>query len=533
MAAKKKTSKVEYRPPVVAFLGHVDHGKTTILDKIRKTSVQEKEVGGITQGITGWSVDVNGKDITFIDTPGHEAFDLMRSRGGEVADIVLLVVAVNDGVKPQTKESIEIIKRTKRPVIVVLNKIDIAGVDKEKVKRDLATEGIVVESSGGDVPCVEVSGKTGKGIEDLLDMILLVAEVNEVGPKNPPEGLLGEAYVLESVKHKSRGNVSTLILTSGKARTGDFVVFKYRGKILVEKIKGFIDNSGTRINEVDQGYSANLLGLCEILNLGQRMYIVADSKGDFEKLFQEEPVESKEEKKEEEPVPADEEGEEDDEKADENLLSMLLSGKTEIDEEKKILKVVVKAQSEGSLRAVLKSLDQLNEDGEIVKVIRSGVGNIVLGDVEYAHTMKAIVIGFSVEVDCVAGEYGQKNKVLVRTYDLIYNLIDEIDDAAEAIQEPEEKEEIVGKGKVKQVFVLSDGTVVVGTKVESGEIKHGLKCRISRDDEVVVEGQINSMRVGKDKVTSVKSGSECGVIIDGKGDIKDGDVVQCYRIVKS
>ncbi len=510
---KDKNPKVN-RPPVVTFLGHVDHGKTTILDKIRKTSVQESEVGGITQGISIYSVNYNDKDITFVDTPGHEAFDLMRMRGGEVADIALLVVAAADGVKPQTKESIEIIKKSKTNCIVVLNKIDIKGVKLEKIKRQLSVEGISVESMGGDVPCLEVSGKTGKGIDDLLNMINLVVEVNGLDEKPCPEGTSGYGVVLESTKDESMGMVTTVIVLSGAFKKGCYVSYEI-GKS--DKIKGFLDSNGNPQGEIKAGYGGKLLGLSEILNAGDKIYCIENTKGDYSKLFQ--------------PVPEKPIVEKEEPKSEEDLLSALL-GDSEEKSEDQSLNVLVKSCSQGSLEAVLKSIDKMNKKEQLINVIKSGVGDITVSDIEYAKDSKAIIAGFSVGVDRASRDLAEKEKVIIRTYKVIYELLKELEEAGISLQSPEEEEEIVGTGTVKQVFVLSDGKKVIGTRVDSGEIKNGMRFRVIRGEDVITDSKIISMRCGKDKIDKAAKGIECGIIISKKGDFEEGDKVECYRIVK-
>lgn len=529
---KKPKKAVELsRPPVVALLGHVDHGKTTILDQIRQTSEQEKEVGGITQSITGWTVNYDNQDITFIDTPGHEAFDLMRTRGGEVADIVLLIVAVDAGVKPQTKESIEIIKNTKTSCIVVLNKIDIKGADKEKVKRDLSNEGIAVESLGGDVPCVEVSGKTGKGIPELLEMIVLVSQMSDLKERELPENICGLGFVLETTKDKSRGNMSSVVVTSGQFAKGNYGVFKVKN-IQTEKMKGFLDSSLKPIDIIKSGYCGSIIGLSEVLDLGDLIYCSTSSKGDFSTLFKEqlEPVQEDEEEKGEESSQACDE--EVTENPSSDLLSMIFEAGEETQSENEALRVIVKSCSKGTLEAVVKSIKELNEEEKSVEIMSSGVGAISLSDIEFAKTVGAFVIGFSVPIDSDVENFAAKSRVLVKVYDLIYDLIDELEDAASAMKAPETEEVAVGTGKVKQIFVLSNGTKVVGMRVESGEFKHGLNIRIRRGEDIVGEGKIMSMQCEKDKVKSAGTGADCGVVISGENDAQEGDVTECFRIKK-
>ncbi len=528
MAKKKEVKTTEYRAPIVTLLGHVDHGKTTILDNIRKTAVQAGEVGGITQSISVYSIDRNGKAITFVDTPGHQAFNLMRLRGGQVANIVLLIVAADDSVKPQTKESIEIIKKTKTPAIAVINKVDIPGVDVEKVKRDLSAEGLIVESLGGDIPSVEVSGKTGKGIDELLDMILLVAEVNGLAPKAPAEGTLGSAFVLESYKDKSRGNVSTLVVTSGQFKKADYIAY-YSKKAEIEKIKGFINEFGKPVDVINQGFGGQIIGLPSLLDLGEEVYSVDNPKADVSKLFE---MRKKGKTVEEAVAKASQESGTEDQNAE--LLSLLMASQGASDEpETKTLKVVLKAYTQGKLDAIMRSLDELNQEAKIIDVIHASVGDINMGDVEYATDARGIVIGFEVNVDRAAKEFAAKSRILVKVYDLIYSLVDELEDAAMGLQLPSEEEEVTGMAAIRKLFVLSDGTTVLGLRVESGTIKSGSACRVLRGDEEILKAKIKSMRSGKDKIDSATTGAECGAILDKKGDIVEGDKLQCFKIVKS
>lgn len=523
-ASTKKTQKkvVEYRAPIVTLLGHVDHGKTSILDRIRASSVQTGEVGGITQSISVYSIENNGKQITFVDTPGHEAFNLMRSRGGQVADIVLLIVAADDSVKPQTKESIEIIKSTKTPCIVVINKVDISGVDIEKVKRDLSAEGLIVESMGGDIPSVEVSAKTGKGISDLVDMINLVAEVNGLAPKQPAEGTLGEAHVLESYKDKSRGNVSTVVVTAGGFKRGEYLAY-FAKDPSVEKIKGFINEFGKPIDKIMQGSGGQVLGLPVLLELGEKAYCVADGKVDVSKLFS----------KKTEVKSAAAVGDAVELDTDQNaLLLALLQGNSPAQTEQKTLKVILKAYTQGKLDAIKKSLDVLNKDAHVLDVLFAGVGDINAGDIEYAANSGAIVIGFEVKLDRSTKDLAAKNKVLVRIYDLIYSLVDELEDVALGLQSPDEEEEIIGKAQVRKIFTLSDGSTVLGLRVESGEVKSGYMCRVTRGEDEIGIGKIKTMRCGKDKIDKAVVSAECGVVLDGHMDALEGDKLECFKVVK-
>ncbi len=533
-AKKQKRQELPYRPPIVALLGHVDHGKTTILDNIRTSSVQAGEEGGITQGISVYSIERNGKAITFVDTPGHEAFDLMRKRGGLVADIVLLIVGANDGVKPQTKESIDIIKESGKPCIAVLNKVDISGVDIEKVKRDLSTEGIVVESMGGDVPCVEVSGKTGKGIPDLLEMIQLVAEISQISAKEPPQQTVGEAVVLESQKDKSRGNVSTIVVTAGKFVRGSRIAYVAEGgrQVQVEKIKGCMNDVGDAVDVLSQGYGGEVIGLKSLVPLGDVIYSVTEEGPELKKLLIDTPPEEIGTEIEID-VPADTEPTEPAEPVTGgDLLSMLLTSQDEKTEEMNALRIVVKTNTQGTCDAIMKSLHKSIKDG-IVDVVRAEVGNITVNDVEFAANLGAIVVGFRVDVDPVAEEVAGKRKLLAKVYQIIYELVDEVNEAAADIQLPDESEEVIGQGRIKKIFILSNGSKVLGTRVDSGEIKQGNRCRISREGDIIADTKIVTMRCEKESIHEAGKGMECGLFLDGDVDAQEGDTVECYRIVKS
>jgi translation initiation factor IF-2 len=506
-----KSSKLSARPPIVTILGHVDHGKTTILDKIRESNVQDCEAGGITQKVSVFTVDVSkGKRITFIDTPGHEAFDLMRTRGGSIADIVLLIVAADAGVKPQTKESIDIIKQSDAKPIVVINKIDLPDVQIEKVKRDIVNSGLQIESLGGDVPVVEVSGKTGKGISDLLELILLVAELEEFKEeKNLPEGVLGRAFVLESVKDKFKGNMSSIALVQGSICQGNWLGYLDNGDVVLEKVKGMITEEGNTFCVLDCGCGGKIIGISKLLQLGTQVYAS--------------------------------------EKKDEALIKSLLSVKEEMEEEVTLeefftlkkdnlgdsLNVVVKSSSEGSLEAVLHSLDKVKEDEYKVNIVDSGVGSITLKDVELAELSKSIILGFEVGIEAGVASYAKKKKILVKTYDIIYKLLEEIVEAVTLMSLPSTTEEEIGNATVRKLFTLSDGTQVLGCRVEKGILKKDHKCDIVIEDEIIVESKIKTLRINKNIVTEVQKGSDCGIqLMDKTAEVKEGDEIYCYKVIK-
>lgn len=505
---------MDKRVPIVAILGHVDHGKTTILDYIRGAKVQSGEVGGITQKISAFTIEKESKQITFIDTPGHEAFDLMRTRGGSIADVVLLIVAANDGVMPQTEESIEIIKNSKAKPIVVINKIDLPEVNVDKIKRDIISKGILLEGLGGDVPVVLVSGKTGQGIDTLLETISLVVDVEGfVQREELNDQTKAKAYVLESVKDKSKGNISTIIVTQGELVKGMNIGYKSDDGVRVEKIKGIISEENLPIDSLSAGFGGRILGLEKLIELGSEVY-VTDKKD--EKLMESLLIK---------PVEKEEEG-----IKEEFDLSSLFE--TEGDVEKKSLNVIIKSSSEGSLEAIRKSLSKINEDGFTVNIIKDGLGDMSMQDVEMAKVSKAIVLGFEVGFEQGVVDFTVKNKILARPYDLIYKLIDEVTDAVSSLSMPAQTEEEIGAGEVKAIFTLSDGSQVVGFKITKGIFKKGGKIYVVRGDDIVLEARIESLRHLKDTITEGTVGMECGVVLSEKGEILVGDTLYCYKIIK-
>jgi translation initiation factor IF-2 len=500
------------RTPVVAILGHVDHGKTTILDYIRSANVQSKEVGGITQKISAFTVDVSGKPITFIDTPGHEAFNLMRLRGGSVADIVLLIVAADDGVQPQTEESIEIIKNSSAQPIVVINKIDLPDVDIEKIKRELSNKGIQVEGMGGKIPVALVSGKTGKGINELLEMIVLVSEVEGLQFREDlKDGVKGKAMSLETIKDKSKGLVATVILQQGGLKVGDWIGFKVENEIKVEKVKGIITEDNQNLTGLTAGTGGRIMGLSSQVNPGEYVYVLEknDSKVLKDLLLFEEELEQAQ-------ITSDD-------------LSALF---TQIDSEVKSLNVIIKSSSEGSLEAIKKSLEKIKEEDAKIEIIHSGIGDITASDIETAEITKSIVLGFEVSMDSTASKLSRDRKVLVRSYDIIYKLVDEIRDALSVLGMPAESEEEIGQAEVRAIFTLTDGSQVIGCRVKEGIVKRGCKVYVVRKDEIMGEGKITSLRNQKETITEAKKEQECGVILDTKVEVVEGDSLYCYKIIK-
>jgi len=537
MSKKKATKTIkETRIPIVAILGHVDHGKTTILDKIRESNVQDSEAGGITQKISIFTVDLKGDGknlLTFIDTPGHEAFDLMRTRGGGIADIVLLIVAADDGVQPQTKESIEIIKKSKAKPIIIINKCDLPNINLEKVKRDIVNNGVQIEGMGGDIPVIEVSGKTGKGIPELLDMINLVVEVEGLKKrKKLPKGILGRAFVLESVQEKSRGNVSTVVLTQGFFCKGSWLGYELDGEIHTERIRGIISEENENLPKLNCGCGGKVLGLGNLLPLGIEIFVLEDKD---KKVLEEgmKKVKEKEEVKRKKEKEAIEKKKDSEEKASEAEDIVDFFSSEEETKEVKILKVIVKSSSEGALEAIEKSLLRIEGENCKVEIFDSGVGNITAKDIEKASVAKAIILGFEVEMGTGVKDLADQRKVVIKNYDIIYKLVEEIEDVVSMMGIEEENEEEIGKATVKTIFTLSDGTKVLGNRINEGIMKRDCKCYIIRDDSIILEGEIKSLRKGKNTVTEAKSGEDCGIILNINVDkVEEGDEIYCNKALR-
>lgn len=521
MATKQDDNK--RRVPVVSILGHVDHGKTTILDKIREADVQGGEEGGITQKISVFTVDLDKKGlVTFVDTPGHEAFDLMRTRGGTIADIVLLIVAADDGVKPQTEESIEIIKNSSAKPIVVINKVDLPDINLEKVKRDIASHGLEIEGMGGKIPVVAVSGKTGKGIPDLLETIATVAEIDGLIDRGDlPKNTSGRGFVLESVKDQFRGYVASIVTVQGKFQKGDTLVYRKDDEVYTEKIKGFISEDGDNIEMFKEGYGGKILGLSAPIDLGTEIYAVSDANkkvlAEVSELLKVEKV-------------AEDEGEEGE---NDLLTAMFASAAAKQDgEDKKKLNVILKSSSEGSLEAIKKSLEAVDVEGHTVNLIETEIGDVTRNDIEKASVTGSIVLAFEVSISNDAYALAKEKKVLIREYAIIYKIVEEVNDALTMIATPQETEEELGQATVRAIFVLSDGKKVLGGRVDTGIMKKNAKCYIVRDDEILVQARIASLRNNKNEINEAQKGADFGAILDKEVEAQEGDEIHCFKVVK-
>ncbi|MCL4397774.1 GTP-binding protein [Patescibacteria group bacterium] len=460
---------MQSRPPIIVVLGHVDHGKTTLLDAIRSADVASKEYGGITQGIGAYQVETpDGKKLTFIDTPGHEAFSQMRSRGANVADIAILVVAANDSVMPQTAESIKIIQAAKIPYIVAINKIDLPEANFDKVVKDLLRHNVLLETYGGSVPFIKISAKKKEGIKELLDLIGLVADIAEI--KSDPNGPL-EFAVIESKLDKNRGPVATLVIRSGSLKVGQEITIDNQ----TSKIRALIDYQGKNIAEAGPGTPVEVLGLQKVPPVGAAK-----------------------------------------------------EAKPQVKAEEGALNLILKTDTLGSLEALSAQIPAN------VNVLQSGTGEISEADVLLAKPTKAIILGFNVRVAPAATKLAQTEKVLVRTYKIIYELLDELKDAAAGMLAPETTEEVLGTGEIIAEFPY-EKMRVAGTKVTDGRVARGDLVRVTRrvsgENTAVGESKIKSLRTGKEETNKVEKGKECGILLEPQIDFRAGDDIMAYRIV--
>lgn len=502
------------RTPVVTVMGHVDHGKTTLLDSIRGSAVQASEVGGITQNTRAHQIEHNGFKITFIDTPGHEAFSNMRSRGAKATDMVLLVVAVDDGVQPQTKESINFAKEHNVPILVAFNKIDIPGKDSTKLKKELSNAGVQLEEYGGDVMAVEVSALKKTGLQELLDSILLLAEISELKIEDPQNGK-ARAFVLESTLDKTRGPVALCIVKAGHVNAGDYIVVGSEST----KIRSLLSSEQEPIEQGNQSDPIWLIGLDKVYPAGTYLDVVATDK-EAEELTK---------KYASEQIDPSLEGEGQGELSDLDLLASLLNTDQK-DEEIKFINIILKADAHGTLEAVREQLLSLNDENVQVKVIKEGTGNITEEDVLTAKDVKGIVIGFQVSADSHVMSVARKEKVVLRTYEIIYTLIDEIADVMDGMLEPIEEEIEVARAHVKKVFQLSNGQYVAGSEVIKGTLVKGSRVFVDRGGEKVHQGKITSLRVLKDEVKEVKKGIDCGILIEPNVAVEEGDDIVSIKI---
>ena len=495
------------RPPVVTLLGHVDHGKTTILDSIRHTRVAEGEAGGITQDIAAWQVEVEDQPLTFIDTPGHEAFTAMRARGASITDLVVLVVAADDGVMPQTVEAIDHARAAEVPIVVAVNKVDKPDANAMRVRQQLAGYDLVVEDWGGEVGCVDVSGLRGEGIDDLLERIVLEAELLEVkaNPDRPASGA-----VLEARMEPGLGAVSELIVQNGTLRRGDILVCGNA----YGTVRNLRDDRGEEVDEAGPGQPISLSGLDTVPTAGDLFLVVDDL--DTARRVAEERQDQLRRKRLRSTRPR---------VTLENLYDSIQSGQTQQ------LNLILKADVQGSLDPILKSIEALGTAEVSVKVIRSAVGNITTSDVLLAEASDAIILAFRVHEDEKVRDMATAKGVEVLHYDVIYKLTDHIHSALEGMLEPEKQERRLGLAEVRQTFDISRLGTIAGCYVRSGMMRRNAKVRVRRGGEVVFDGNIASLRQEQNDVRQVEADRECGIKCRGFNDVQVGDVIECYEVV--
>lgn len=492
------------RAPVVTVMGHVDHGKTSLLDYIRKQNVTAGEAGGITQHIGAYSATVNGKSITFIDTPGHEAFTAMRARGAQVTDIVILVVAADDGVMPQTVEAINHAKAANVSIIVAVNKMDKVGANPDKVKQDLTGYGLVPEEWGGDTPVCPISCKTGEGINQLLENILLVAEMKEL-LANPAREARGT--IIEAQLDKGKGPVATVLIQNGTLHTGENII----SGTVTGKVRAMIDDKGRTVKEAGPSMAVYVLGFEEVPNAGDPMFAVSQA-------LMKQVMEERKRKESDAMV-----------KAASKISLDEVFGKI-AEGNMKNLNLIIKGDVQGSVEAVKQSVVKLSNEEVQVKVIHSGAGAINESDVMLADSSNAIILGFNVRPDAKARVTAERSKVDIRSYRIIYDLLDDVEAALKGMLSPKYHEVYLGKCEVRQTFKITGVGNIAGCYVKDGKIVRGGKLRIYRDDVLIVEGNVQQLKRFKDDVKEVAYGFECGCAIEGFNDIKIGDIIECYMI---
>jgi len=539
---QEDTAKLQHRPPVVTVMGHVDHGKTSILDAIRKTNVTGREAGGITQHIGAYQVEVDGQKITFVDTPGHEAFTAMRARGATVTDIAILVVAADDGVMPQTLEAIDHAKAAGVPIIVAINKVDLPDANPDRVKQQLAERELLIEEWGGDVIAIPVSAKTGDGLKDLLEHILLVAEVSELkaDPDRPAEGTIieseldpsrgpmattivrtgtlkvgdsvvagdtdpdrpAEGTIIESELDPSRGPMATTIVRTGTLKVGDSVV----AGDTWGRVKAMFGERGQRLKAVGPSSPAKIMGLSDVPRAGDILIVVADERAAREVME----------------VRERERGAAAQRATLEAFSSDVAAGRA------KELNVVLKADVQGSLEALQQALEGLASDRARVRVIHIGTGKISESDVMLARASSGVIIGFNVRSEPGAVRIADAEGVDIRHYDIIYRLTEDIERALKGIMEPITEEVIDGHAEVRAVFKVRGGRVA-GCMVTDGLVRRNSQVRVKRGDEVVRASRVSSLRRFQEDVREVQTGLECGIGIEGFSDVKEGDVIEAFH----
>ncbi len=501
--ARESKRNLTPRPPVVTILGHVDHGKTTLLDAIRETDVAGEEFGGITQHIGAYQIQHEGRPITFLDTPGHAAFTAMRARGAQGADVVVLVVAADDGVMPQTKEAIAHAKAAQVPIIVALNKMDRPNAELERAKQQLAEADLVPDDWDGETIVVPLSAKEKTGLEDLMEAILLVADNQEI-LANANGTTIGT--IIEAERDKFRGVQATILVQNGTVNVGDVII----AGTAYGRIRAMFNYRGQPIEEAGPSVPASVMGLNEVPRAGDLFQLVSSDR-EARVLVKERQIKAGETAKaQSESVTL------------EQLFARFQSG------DEKELRLVIKADVQGSLEPIISSLNDLSTDEIGIRILLSGTGNISEGDVMLAATSKAIVLGFNVVADTTAQRAADTEKVSIRTYNIIYRLTEDIEKALKGMLDPEERQVIIGKAEVLAVFRASRLGQVAGCRVGEGELRRNAKIRVIRNDEVLFEGDFASLKRHQDDVREVRQGFECGVGVRGFNEFEEGDHLECF-----
>lgn len=503
--AEEKEEDLVIRPPIVTVLGHVDHGKTTLLDAIRETRVVEGEAGGITQHIGAYQVEKSGRKITFLDTPGHEAFTAMRARGAQVTDIAVLVVAADDGVMPQTKEAISHVQAAQVPIIVALNKVDRPQANPDRVKQELADNGVLIEEYGGDTMCVPVSAKFRRGIDDLLESILLVADI-EPQRSNPSGECVGT--VIEARLDKSRGPMATLLVQNGTLRVGDSIV---TGETYA-KIRAMHDDKGDPITQATPATPVQILGFAEVPVAGDTFKVVADDR--TARAIVAERQADKRAAAAATPAPAH---------TLESIFAQAQAGQV------KELNLILKADVQGSIEPIVNSLEKLGDEKLKVKILHAAAGNISESDVMLAAASGAIILGFAVNVDAATQRQAELTGVSIRQYNIIYNIIEDIEKALKGMLEPVYREVVTGHVEVRAVFKITKVGKIAGSYVLDGEVSRNSLVRVKRNGEVIAEDRIANLKRFQEDVAEVKAGFECGIDLHNFNDFEVGDILEAYR----
>lgn len=503
--ANEDPEKLVHRPPIVTILGHVDHGKTTLLDAIRHTNVVDDEAGGITQHIGAYQVEHNARLITFLDTPGHAAFTAMRARGAQGADIVVLVVAADDGVMPQTREAIAHAKAAQIPIIVALNKIDKPNADPERVNQQLAENGLVPDEWDGDTIVVPISAKKRIGLEDLLEAILLVADNSDIRA-NPNGRIIGT--VIEAEVDRSKGVMATLLIQNGTLNVGNIVI----AGTAHGRLKAMFDHMGHQVNDAEPSAPVAVMGLNDVPTAGDLFQVVETDKQARAITRERKNNQKTAAESQRRTVTL------------EQLFDQFQAG------EVRELRLIIKADVQGSLEPIKSSLDELGTGEISINILHEGTGNIGKNDVMLAAASKAIVIGFNVEADTAAQRLADTEGVSIRIYNIIYRVVEDIEKALKGMLEPETRETIIGHAEIRATFRISRIGTVAGCYVVDGELRRNAKARVLRGEEVLYDGEIGSLKHLQDDVTEVRTGFECGITFKKFNEFQEGDIVECYII---